>query len=156
MLPRRGGPSGCRCGRNERRARATERANAPLPAAHMGDDMNDIAVFAQTNDVRGNELVTFTRDADGRLRNAGSYPTGGWSTGKPRLTWKGSIAVDAGGAHLIVPNAGSDELSYVCLEDEPVSPSVKNGRSEVSWASGSADGRFVYALDADAHRVFAY
>jgi len=44
--------------------------------------MNDIAVFAQTNDARGNELVAFMRDADGRLTNAGSYPTGGRGTGK--------------------------------------------------------------------------
>jgi DNA-binding beta-propeller fold protein YncE len=81
--------------------------------------MNDIAVFAQTNDARENELVAFTRDADGRLANAGTYPTGGRGTGKPHLPSQGSIAIDADGAHLIVVNAGSDELSYFCLTDEP-------------------------------------
>jgi 6-phosphogluconolactonase (cycloisomerase 2 family) len=53
------------------------------------------------------------------LTNAGSYPTGGRGNGKPHLPSQGSIAIDDGAAHLIVVNAGSDELSYFCLADEP-------------------------------------
>src|SRR4051794_8958782 len=120
--------------------RAFARLNARTPhhrRRRPGDDMNDIAVFVQTNDARGNELVAFTRDADGRLTNAGSCPTGGRGTGKPHLPSQGSIAVDADGAHLIVVNAGSDELSNFCLDAERVSPSVKNGHSEVCWTIAS-------------------
>lgn len=81
--------------------------------------MNDIAVFAQSNDARGNELIAFARDENGGLRNAGSYSTGGRGDGRPHLPSQGSIAIDDGGAHLIVVNAGSDELSYFCLDGEP-------------------------------------
>jgi DNA-binding beta-propeller fold protein YncE len=81
--------------------------------------MTDIAVFAQTNDARENELIAFTRDAEGRLANAGTFPTGGRGNGKPHLPSQGSIAIDAEGAHLIVANAGSNELSYFCLANEP-------------------------------------
>jgi 6-phosphogluconolactonase (cycloisomerase 2 family) len=84
-----------------------------------GDDMTDISVFAQTNDARGNELVAFARDEDGRLTNAGSFSTGGRGDGKPHLPSQGSIAVDETGEHLIVANAGSGDLSYFCLADGP-------------------------------------
>ena len=80
---------------------------------------NRAAVFAQTNDARGNELVAFDRDADGVLANAGSHPTGGRGDGKPHLPSQGSIAIDAGAQHLLVANAGSDEISYFCLADGP-------------------------------------
>ena len=45
--------------------------------------MGSAAVFAQTNDARGNELVAFTRDEEGRLANAGSYSSGGRGNGTP-------------------------------------------------------------------------
>jgi 6-phosphogluconolactonase len=103
--------------------------------------MNDIAVFAQTNDARGNELVAFSRGEDGRLTNAGSYPTGGRGDGKPHLPSQGSIAVDADGAHLIVVNAGSDELSYFCLDGEPklLARVPSGGRRPVSVAIRGTD-----------------
>jgi 6-phosphogluconolactonase len=77
------------------------------------------AVFAQTNDAHANALVAFTRDADGALANAGAYPTGGRGTGTPHLPSQGSVAVDASGQHVLLVNAGSDELSYFCVADEP-------------------------------------
>jgi 6-phosphogluconolactonase (cycloisomerase 2 family) len=117
--------------------------------------MNDIAVFAQTNDARGNELVAFTRDADGRLTNSGSYPTGGRGTGKPHLPSQGSIAVDGDGAHLIVVNAGSDELSYFCVEGEPklLARVSSGGERPVSVAIRGADA---YVLNAGSGTIVGF
>jgi hypothetical protein len=39
---------------------------------------------------------------------------------------------------------------------DPISGSVGSGRSEVCWAVVTPDGRFLYALDADARRIFAF
>ena len=81
--------------------------------------MEPAAVFAQTNDARGNELVAFTRDGDGRLTNAGSYPTGGRGRGMPHVPSQGSIAIDAEGQRLLLANAGSDELSLFSIGRGP-------------------------------------
>ncbi|MEP6812910.1 MAG: beta-propeller fold lactonase family protein [Actinomycetota bacterium] len=81
--------------------------------------MQSAAVFAQTNDARGNELVAFTREDDGRLVNAGSYSTGGRGNGTPHLPSQGSIAIDPEGRRLLVANAGSDELSLFSIAGPP-------------------------------------
>lgn len=83
------------------------------------NDRTDAAVFAQTNDARGNELVAFTRDADGRLTNAGAYSTGGRGSGTPHLPSQGSIAIDAAAGRLLLANAGSDELSLFAIDGTP-------------------------------------
>jgi 6-phosphogluconolactonase len=84
--------------------------------------MNDIrraAVFAQTNDARGNELVAFATEPDGGLVNIGSFPTGGRGNGLPHLPSQGSIAIDASRTRLLVVNAGSDEISLFSIGDAP-------------------------------------
>ena len=79
------------------------------------ENMRSAAVFAQTNDAQANELVAFSRDAEGRLAGAGRFATGGRGTGAPHLPSQGSIAIDAEGSRLIVANAGSDDISLFTL-----------------------------------------
>jgi 6-phosphogluconolactonase len=110
-------------------------------------DMGSAVVFAQTNDARGNELVAFTRDEDGRLLNAGSYPTGGRGTGAPHLPSQGSIAIDLDAQLLLLANAGSDELSLFSIEGAPtlLAHVPSGGERPVSVA---IHGRTVYVLNA--------
>jgi 6-phosphogluconolactonase (cycloisomerase 2 family) len=110
-------------------------------------DMRPAAVFAQTNDARGNELVTFTRDDAGPLVNAGSYPTGGRGNGTPHLPSQGSIAIAAGGRRLLLANAGSDELSLFSIDGTPtlLSHVASGGERPVSIA---IHGDRVYVLNA--------
>jgi 6-phosphogluconolactonase (cycloisomerase 2 family) len=69
------------------------------------------AVYLQTNDAEGNEVVAYARDADGRLEAPGRFATGGRGTGVPHLTSQGSVVLTRDGAHLLVTNAGSDDVS---------------------------------------------
>jgi 6-phosphogluconolactonase (cycloisomerase 2 family) len=69
------------------------------------------SVYLQTNDAQGNEVVAYARDADGRLEALGRFATGGRGTGVPHLTSQGSVVLTRDGAHLLVTNAGSDDVS---------------------------------------------
>jgi 6-phosphogluconolactonase len=111
------------------------------------NDMKSAVVFAQTNDARGNELVAFTRDDDGRLVSAGSYPTGGRGNGTPHLPSQGSIAIGADGRLLLLANAGSDELSLFSIDGAPtlLAHVASGGERPVSVA---INGSSVYVLNA--------
>jgi 6-phosphogluconolactonase len=66
-------------------------------------------IYVQTNDAKQNEVVAFERDGEGRLTQLGRFETGGRGSGVPHLASQSSLALD--GEHLLVTNAGSDELS---------------------------------------------
>ena len=68
-------------------------------------------IFVQTNDAEANAVVTFRREADGRLGRVGETSTGGRGNGLPHLPSQGSLAI--AGDHLLVANAGSGELSVL-------------------------------------------
>ena len=115
--------------------------------------MNDIAVFAQTNDARGNELVAFTRDADGRLTNSGSYPTGGRGgvldgSVVDHVASQGSLTYDRGSGLLYAVNAGSDTITTFAVHGDRLV------RRQVLPSGGSfpvsvtAHGNLVYVLNA--------
>jgi 6-phosphogluconolactonase (cycloisomerase 2 family) len=63
-----------------------------------------------TNAVAGNAVVAFDRRADGSLRYAETYPTGGLGSGGG-LGNQGGVVLSDNGRWLLVVNAGSDEVS---------------------------------------------
>ena len=75
------------------------------------------AVFVQTNELDGNNVVAFERSADGLLTRAGSYATGGNGgnaapgTESDRLASQGSLVYDGEHGLLFAVNAGSDSVS---------------------------------------------
>jgi 6-phosphogluconolactonase (cycloisomerase 2 family) len=75
------------------------------------------AVFVQTNELDGNRIAVFDRRHDGRLVQAGSYPTGGLGgiaapgTESDRLASQGSLVYDRWHRLLIAVNAGSNTVS---------------------------------------------
>jgi 6-phosphogluconolactonase len=69
------------------------------------------AVYVQTNETGHNRLVAFSRAEDGTLSELGSYPTGGAGDGVAHLTSQGSVVLTSDGRHLLITNAGSDDLS---------------------------------------------
>jgi 6-phosphogluconolactonase len=73
-------------------------------------------IYVQTNDAERNEVVAFERDGDGKLTLLGRFETGGRGSGAPHLASQSSLALDGG--HLLVTNAGSDELSLFTVTGE--------------------------------------
>ncbi len=71
------------------------------------------AVYAMTNDVTGNEVVVFTRDAEGILTKAASITTEGTGSGGglDPLASQGSLVLSKDHRWLLAVNAGSNEIS---------------------------------------------
>ena len=67
-------------------------------------------VFTMSNAVGSNSVLVFDRAADGSLRAAGTFATGGAGTGAG-LGNQGGLALDESGSTLVVVNAGSNEIS---------------------------------------------
>jgi len=80
----------------------------------MSDASANGAVYVQTNDAE-NAVVVFGRAADGTLERLGSYPTGGAGQGTPHLTSQGSVVFTGNAEHLLVANAGSDDVTVLAV-----------------------------------------
>jgi hypothetical protein len=94
-------------------------ATAQPIRAHLGfgvSGVNDRAVFVQTDNAAGNEVVAYHRSPSGALTEAGSYQTrglGGQLAGSvvDHLASQGSLAVDRQAGLLVAVNAGSNTIS---------------------------------------------
>jgi 6-phosphogluconolactonase (cycloisomerase 2 family) len=74
-------------------------------------------IYVQTNEP-DNRVVAFDRAADGGLTEVGSYATGGKGDAVPHLTSQGSVVLTRDGAHLLVTNAGGDDLSVFAVTED--------------------------------------
>lgn len=79
--------------------------------------MSNGAVYVQTNEST-NKVVAFGRAADGALTEVGRYDTGGAGDAEPHLTSQGSVVLTSDGRHLLVTNAGSDDVSLFTVTDD--------------------------------------
>lgn len=111
------------------------------------------AVFVQTNDPSGNQIVAYQRDGQGGLQFAGRTDTGGNGTlisgaVVDPLASQGSLAYDPPEHELVAVNGGSDTITVfrvagTRLFDRRTVPS--GGTTPVSVA---ADGDHIYVLNA--------
>lgn len=85
----------------------------------MEMNMGAAAVFVQTNE-RENKVITFRRSADGSLEDVGGTETGGEGSATPHLPSQGSVVLTGDGAHLLVTNAASNDLSVFAVSDDGV------------------------------------
>jgi 6-phosphogluconolactonase (cycloisomerase 2 family) len=95
-------------------ALASSAVASPAPAAVIPGARD--AVFVQTDNLAGNQVVAYHRAPDGTLTQAGSYPTGGLGgqlagSAVDHLASQGSLAYDPRHALLIAVNAGSSTVS---------------------------------------------
>jgi 6-phosphogluconolactonase len=79
------------------------------PSAALADGEKR-AVYTSTNAASGNEVLAFHRAANGELRPAGTFATGGTGTGAG-LGSGHSLVVSRDGGALVVVNAGSSTVS---------------------------------------------
>jgi hypothetical protein len=98
-------------------ALAAALVGAQASHAKSGHGRHGKVVFVQTNEPAGNRIVVYDRGADGRLSEAGVYPTGGLGgvaapgTESDTLGSQGSLAYDSAHRVLLAVNAGSDTVS---------------------------------------------
>jgi 6-phosphogluconolactonase len=104
------------------------------------------AVYLQTNDADANGVIAYARGADGRLERAGAYATGGKGSGKPHLASQGSVVLHED--HLLVTNAGSDDVSLFGVTADGLSLSDREQSGGSAPTSVAIHARTVYVLNA--------
>ncbi len=128
------------------------------PAFHSGADH---AVFVQTDNPAGNQVVAYHRNGDGTLVAAGTYATGGLGgvlngSQVDHLASQGSLVSDAAQGLLYAVNAGSNSISVFSVHGDELAllqvvPS--GGDFPVSVA---VYGHSVYVLNALSASVQGY
>ncbi len=115
---------------------------------------SDQAVFAQTDNVSGNQVVAYERAANGTLTQAGVYSTGGLGgalTGSvvDHLASQGSLAYDAADGLLYAVNAGSDTISVFAVFGDHLALRQVLGSGGSFPVSITVHGNVVYVLNAE-------
>src|SRR6516164_1739685 len=105
------------------------------------------AVYVQTNDATGNDVIAFSRAEDGALAPLGRYSTGGRGTGSPHLASAGSVVLSDDGRWLLVVNAGSDELSLFAVQPDGLRLADRAGSGGSRPTSVAVSGALVYVLN---------
>ncbi|HEX5405935.1 MAG TPA: beta-propeller fold lactonase family protein [Pseudonocardiaceae bacterium] len=111
----------------------TSTANTNAGAAHKasgpsaGYDLRNGAVFLDSNNADANTVVAFARNADGSLKQIGTYQTGGKGSGTVEDTSNGLVVASTQGTvspqhdvndpkFLIVPNLGSGTITVFSIQ----------------------------------------
>jgi 6-phosphogluconolactonase (cycloisomerase 2 family) len=92
------------------------------PGSHFGEG-GDHAVFVQTDNIAGNQIVAYHRDHDGTLTLTNTYATGGLGgvlngSAVDHLGSQGSLASDPTHGLLYAVNAGSNTVSVFSVEGD--------------------------------------
>jgi 6-phosphogluconolactonase (cycloisomerase 2 family) len=109
--------------------------------------MTTAAVYLQTNDAEANEVLAFERLADGGLTPLGRFSTGGRGTGAPHLASQSSIVLTGDAHHLLVVNAGSDDVSLFAVEGAALRLVDRAPSGGLTPTSVSVSGDLVYVLN---------
>jgi hypothetical protein len=111
------------------------------------------AVFVQTDNTSGNEIVAYHRAPDGTLTEAGQYATGGVGgilagSQVDHLASQGSLAFDRRTGTLIAVNAGSDTVSVFGVRGDRLHLRQVTGSGGTFPVSVAIHGSLVYVLNA--------
>lgn len=111
------------------------------------------AVFVQTDAVSGNAIAVYDRAADGTLRPAGSYPTGGLGgvlTGSvvDHLASQGSLTYDRTRGLLYAVNAGSNTVTVFSVSGDRLIRRQIVSSGGTFPVSIAVHGNLVYVLNA--------
>src|ERR1700733_13739704 len=103
------------------------------------------AVFVQTDNLAGNQVVAYRRAADGTLTLAGTYATGGLGgqlSGSvvDHLASQSSLDYDPGPGLLFAVNAGSDTVSVFTASGDRLALRQVIGSGGVFPVSGAVPG----------------
>ena len=126
-------------------------ADLPGPSYFGGADH---AVFVQTDNTAGNQVVAYDRSDDGGLTPAGTYNTGGLGgqlTGSvvDHLASQGSLTYDPRAAELYAVNAGSNSVSVFSVRGDRLALRQVVNSGGTFPVSVAVDGSLVYVLNAE-------
>ena len=110
-------------------------------------------VYVQTNAVGGNAVVSFERGADGSLTYEETVATGGLGI-TSGLGSQAPLAITAGEEHLLVVNAGSDDVSLFEIDDDGLELADVQPVGDRP-VSVTVDGHIVYVLNQGADTIQA-
>jgi len=123
--------------------------------AHLGfGGGSDRAVFVQTDNTAGNEIIAYARSASGTLTEAGAYPTGGLGgqTGgsvADHLSSQGSLALDRAAGVLVAVNAGSNTIAVFSVHGDTLRLEQVIGSGGTFPVSVTIRGDLAYVLNAE-------
>jgi len=128
-------------------------AEGPPPGGDFGGG-GDHAVFVQTDNTAGNQIVAYHRNHDGTLTLADTYATGG-SGGVlngsvvDHLGSQGSLASDPAHGLLYAVNAGSNTVSVFSVYGDQLDRRQVVGSGGTFPVSIAVHGNLVYVLNAE-------
>ena len=114
----------------------------------------DHAVFVQTDNTAGNQIVAYARRADGTLTAANTYPTGGLGgvlagSVVDHLASQGSLVYDQRHALLYAVNAGSNTVSVFAVRGDRLNLIQVLDSGGTFPVSVAVRGDVVYVLNAE-------
>jgi len=126
-------------------------AGAATAHAHFGGAGR--AVFVQTDNTAGNQVVAYQRARGGSLTQAGAYPTGGLGgilagSVVDHLASQGSLTYDRRHGLLYAVNAGGDTVSVFAVHGDQLSLRQVTGSGGTFPVSVAVHGDLVYVLNA--------
>ncbi len=126
---------------------------APIQAGPHPGDGAQRAVFVQTDNTAGNQVVAYRRAGNGSLSPAGTYRTrglGGVLNGSAvdHLASQGSLAYDADHTLLVAVNAGSNTVSVFSVNGDRLRLRQMIGSGGIFPVSVAVRGDLVYVLNA--------
>ncbi|MER7182284.1 beta-propeller fold lactonase family protein [Streptomyces hyaluromycini] len=113
----------------------------------------DHAVFVQGNELDGNTIHVFSRGQDGRLSDAGSYPTGGRGGDQvdaptDSLASQGSLVYDRRSGLLLAVNAGSGTVTSFRVDGHRLTDRRVMSSGGDFPASIAVSGTIAYVMNA--------
>jgi hypothetical protein len=112
-----------------------------VSSASAGDGAVAGAAYSISNAAGGNELLVYSRSADGSLTPAGSVPTGGLGTGAG-LASHGAVTLTDDGKTVLAVNPGSNSVSALALDSDGLTPIAGSTRFLNAGATDAAQVRF--------------
>jgi hypothetical protein len=111
------------------------------------------AVFVQTDNPGGNEIVAYNRSGAGALTQTGVYPTGGLGgilagSVVDHLASQGSLVFDRAEDTLLAVNAGSNTVSVFAVRGDQLSLRQVISSGGIFPVSIAVSGGLVYVLNA--------
>src|SRR5947208_7310330 len=108
------------------------------------------SVYILSNPPSGNQVIAYTRAADGTLTWKANYATNGLGITGLTGSNQGGLVLSEDGRWLIVVNAGSNDISVFSVNHKGLTPTDRTSSQGTMPISVTAHGSVVYVLNSGA------